>query len=176
MESSSRVAGYIWVYSEPGLGSTFKIYLPSVEDAAESVAGSEARELPFGGSETILLVEDEEAVRALASRILQGRGYRVLECARPEDALHIAEHHQEPIDLLLTDVVLPKMSGRKIAEHLTALRPNMKVLYMSGYTDDAVVRNGVLESNTAFLQKPFTPSGLARKVREVLDAAPDVDS
>ncbi len=168
--------GFIWVYSEPGLGSTFKIYLPSVEDAAESVARSEAREFPFGGSETILLVEDEEAVRALASRILQGRGYRVLECARPEDALHIAEHHQEPIDLLLTDVVLPKMSGRKIAEHLTALRPNMKVLYMSGYTDDAVVRNGVLESNTAFLQKPFTPSGLARKVREVLDAAPDVDS
>ena len=168
--------GFIWVYSEPGLGSTFKIYLPSVEDAAESVPGSEARNLPFGGSETILLVEDEEAVRALASRILQERGYRVLESARPEDALQIAEHHQEPIDLLLTDVVLPKMSGRKIAEHLTALRPSMKVLYMSGYTDDAVVRSGVLESNTAFLQKPFTPSGLARKVREVLDAAPDVGS
>ena len=168
--------GYIWVYSEPGLGSTFKIYLPSVEDAAESVSGPEARELPFGGSETILLVEDEEAVRTLASKILQERGYRVLESASPDDALQIAEHHQEPIDLLLTDVVLPKMSGRKIAEYLTALRPNMKVLYMSGYTDDAVVRNGVLESNTAFLQKPFTPSGLARKVREVLDAAPDVGS
>ena len=168
--------GFIWVYSEPGLGSTFKIYLPSVEDAAESVPGPEAPEPPFGGSETILLVEDEEAVRALASRILQERGYRVLESARPEDALQIAEHHQEPIDLLLTDVVLPKMSGRKIAEHLTALRPSTKVLYMSGYTDDAVFRSGVLESNTAFLQKPFTPSGLARKVREVLDAAQEVGS
>ena len=151
--------GFIWVYSEPGLGSTFKIYLPLVEDAAESVPGSEARELPFGGSETILLVEDEEAVRALASRILQERGYRVLESASPDDALQIAEHHQEPIALLLTDVVLPKMSGRKIAEHLTLLRPSMKVLYMSGYTDDAIVRNGVLEANTAFLQKPFTPVG-----------------
>ena len=168
--------GFVWVYSEPGLGSTFKIYLPLVEDAAESVPGPEARELPFGGSETILLVEDEEAVRTLASRILQERGYRVLESASPDDALQIAEHHQEPIALLLTDVVLPKMSGRKIAEHLTLLRPSMKVLYMSGYTDDAIVRSGVLEANTAFLQKPFTPSGLARKVREVLDAAPDAGS
>ena len=162
--------GFIWVYSEPGLGSTFKIYLPSVEDAAEPVQGSEARELPFGGSETILLVEDEEAVRALAARVLQERGYKVLESASPEDALQIAEHQQEPIALLLTDVVLPRMSGRKIAEHLTLLRPSMKVLYMSGYTDDAIVRSGMLEANTAFLQKPFTPAGLARKVREVLDA------
>jgi PAS domain S-box-containing protein len=168
--------GFVWVYSEPGLGSTFKIYLPLIEDAAESVPGSEGRELPFGGSETILLVEDEEAVRTLASRILQERGYKVLESASPEDALQIAEQHQEPIALLLTDVVLPKMSGRKIAEHLTHLRPNMKVLYMSGYTDDAIVRNGVLYANTAFLQKPFAPAALARKVREVLDAAHDVGS
>jgi two-component system, cell cycle sensor histidine kinase and response regulator CckA len=93
-----------------------------------------------------------------------------LESTSPEDALQVAEHHQEPIALLLTDVVLPRMSGRKIAEHLILLRPSMKVLYMSGYTDDSVVRHGVLEANTAFLQKPFTPATLARKVREVLDA------
>ncbi|MGO8732466.1 MAG: PAS domain-containing protein, partial [Terriglobia bacterium] len=162
--------GFIWVYSELGRGTTVKIYLPLVEEAVESFPGSEAPELSFGGSETILLVEDEEAVRTLALKILQERGYRVLESVTPEAAFQIAEHHQEPIDLLLTDVVLPKMSGRKIAEHLNLLRPSMKVLYMSGYTDDVVVRTGVLELNTAFLQKPFTPSGLARKVREVLDA------
>ncbi len=161
--------GFIWVYSELGRGTTFKIYLPLVEEAVESVPGSEAPELSFGGSETILLVEDEEAVRTLASKILQERGYRVLESVTPEAAFQIVEHHREPIDLLLTDVVLPGVSGRKIAEHLTLLQPSMKVLYMSGYTDDAVVRTGVLEANTAFLQKPFTPGSLARKVREVLD-------
>ena len=100
----------------------------------------------------------------------------MLESTSPEDALQIGEQHQEPIDLLLTDVVLPGMSGRKIAEHLAFLRPDMKVLYMSGYTDDAIVRNGVLEANTAFLQKPFTPATLARKVREVLDAGREQNS
>ena len=103
-------------------------------------------------------------------------GYKVLESTSPEDALQIGERHQEPIDLLLTDVVLPGMSGRKVAEHLTFLRPDMKVLYMSGYTDDSVVRHGVLEANTAFLQKPFTPATLARKVREVLDHGPQQGS
>ncbi|MGO8786710.1 MAG: PAS domain S-box protein [Terriglobia bacterium] len=165
--------GYIWVYSEPGAGATFKIYLPSVEEAAESVPVSEARERPFGGSETILLVEDDASVRDLAARILQQQGYKVLESKSPEDALQTAEHYQAPIALLLTDVVLPNMSGRKVAEHLALLRPSMKVLYMSGYTDDAVVRNGVLEANTAFLQKPFSPASLTRKVREVLDAGPE---
>jgi PAS domain S-box-containing protein len=162
--------GYIWVYSELGRGTTFKIYLPRVDEAAESVQISEAPRPSEAGSETILLVEDEEAVRALAASILQAQGYNVLESTSPEDALQIGEQHQEPIHLILTDVVLPRMSGRKIAEHLALLRPTMKVLYMSGYTDDAVVRNGVLETGTAFLQKPFTPAGLARKVREVLDA------
>ena len=118
----------------------------------------------------ILLVEDEEAVRALAARILQDQGYKVLEGMNPTDAIRIGERHKDSIDLLLTDVVLPEMSGRKVAEHLAFLRPGMKVLYMSGYTDDSVVRHGVLEANTAFLQKPFTPESLARKVREVLDA------
>ena len=162
--------GFIWVYSEPGRGTTFKIYLPRVEEVAESVQASEAKGHPVAGSETILLVEDEEAVRALAARILQERGYKVLESTSPEDALQIGVQHKEPIDLLLTDVVLPRMSGRKIAEHLAFLRPELKVLYMSGYTDDAVFRNGVLETGAAFLQKPFTPAALARKVREVLDA------
>ena len=162
--------GFIWVYSELGRGTTFKIYLPRVDEAAESAQISEVPRPSEAGSETILLVEDEGAVRALAASILRAQGYKVLESTSPEDALQIGEQHQEPIDLLLTDVVLPKMSGRKIAEHLTGLRPTMKVLYMSGYTDDAVVRNGVLETGTAFLQKPFTPSGMARKVREVLDA------
>jgi CheY-like chemotaxis protein len=100
----------------------------------------------------------------------------MLKSTSPEDALQVAARHKEPIDLLLTDVVLPGMSGRKIAEHLALLRPGMKVLYMSGYTDDSVVRHGLLEANTAFLQKPFTPTGLARKVREVLDAPHELGS
>jgi PAS domain S-box-containing protein len=162
--------GYIWVYSELGRGTTFRIYLPRVDEATESVQISEAPRLSEAGSETVLLVEDEEAVRALTASILQAQGYKVLESTSPEDALQIGEQQQEPIHLILTDVVLPRMSGRKIAEHLVLLRPTMKVLYMSGYTDDGVVRNGVLEADTAFLQKPFTPAGLARKVREVLDA------
>jgi CheY-like chemotaxis protein len=122
------------------------------------------------GSETILLVEDEEAVRALAARILQECGYKVLESMGPKDALQIGHRHKEPIDLLLTDVVLPRMGGRKVAEHLVISRPGMKVLYMSGYTDDVIFHRGVLEANTAFLQKPFTFATLTRKVREVLDA------
>ena len=162
--------GFIWVYSEPGGGTTFKIYLPRVEDADGSVQASAARGRPVTGSETILLVEDEEGLRALAARILQDRGYTVLESTSPEDALQIGERHKGPIDLLLTDVVMPKMSGRMIAEHLALLRPDMKVLYMSGYTDDASVHHEVREEGTAFLQKPFTPSTLAQKVREVLDA------
>ena len=162
--------GYVWVYSEPGRGSTFKIYLPRVEEAGESVQFPEAPGHPVAASETILLVEDEKAVRALAARILQRLGYKVLESTSPEDALQISERHTEPIHLLLTDVVLPRMSGRKVAELLAPLRPDMKVLYMSGYTDDAIVRSGVLEATAAFLQKPFTPATLARKVREVLDA------
>jgi CheY-like chemotaxis protein len=162
--------GYIWVYSEPGRGTTFRIYLPRVEEVDAAVLSSEARDLPVTGSETILLVEDEEAFRTLATRILRNLGYEVLESTSPEDAIQVSERHKEPIDLLLTDVVLPGMSGRKVAEHLAFLRPGMNVLYMSGYTDDALVHHGVLEAGIAFLQKPFTPSALARKVREVLDA------
>jgi PAS domain S-box-containing protein len=168
--------GCVWVYSEPEQGTTFKIYLPCVEEAAETVKGAEVRGRPVTGSETILLVEDEGAVRALVTRVLQDLGYKVLASAHPEDALQIGERHSAPIDLLLTDVVLPGMNGRKVADNLAFLRPKMKVLYMSGYTDYAVARHGVLEANTTFLQKPFTPSSLARKVRAVLDAGREQSS
>jgi CheY-like chemotaxis protein len=168
--------GYIWVSSERGRGSTFKIYLPKVEEAGESVHFPEVSGHPVGASETILLVEDEKEVRALSAKILQRIGYKVLESTSPEDALQISERHTEPIHLLLTDVVLPRMSGRKIAELLAPLRPGMKVLYMSGYTDDTVVRSSLLEGGTVFLQKPFTPATLVRKVREVLDAGRELKS
>jgi CheY-like chemotaxis protein len=161
--------GYIWVYSVPGQGTTFKIYLPRVDEPNEPFRPTEADARPLGGSETILLVEDEKEIGALAVRVLEARGYQVLETANPEDALQLSLRHNGPIHLLLTDVVMPGMSGRRVAEHLGPLRPNMKVLYMSGYTDDSVFRNGVLEVGAAFIQKPFTPSSLARKVREVLD-------
>ncbi len=161
--------GHLWVYSEPGKGATFKVYLPQVEEANGTVAASQARVKSLRGAETILLVEDEEAVRKLASRILQEYGYKVLESTSAEQALQIGERHKEPIDLLVTDVVMPGMGGREVAGHLAFLRPEMKVLYMSGYTDDAIIHHGVLQAGVAFMQKPFTPEVLARKVREVLD-------
>ena len=168
--------GYIWVYSEPGHGTTFKIYLPRVDEEDGTAQVSESPEHLVTGTETILLVEDEEAVRALAAIVLQQRGYKMLVSTSPEDAIRIGTGYGEPIHLLLTDVVLPGMSGRKISEELALFRPGMKVLYMSGYTDDAIVRHGALEANVAFLQKPFTPAALARKVREVLDDGRDQSS
>ena len=160
--------GYVWVYSEPGRGTTLKIYLPRVEKVESPAPAFEAPGDSDLGTETILLVENEEAVRSLARRILEAFGYKVIESLSPEDALQIGQGHKEQIDLLLTDVVMPRISGRKVAEHLTLLRPRLKVLYMSGYTDNSVLRHGVLEAGMPFLQKPFTPSSLARKVREVL--------
>jgi CheY-like chemotaxis protein len=123
----------------------------------------------FKGTETILLVEDEEGVRELARDILQGHGYTVLEARNGGEALLACERHQGPIPLLLTDVVMPQMSGRQLAERLAPLHPEMKVLYMSGYTDDAVIRHGVRDAGIAFLQKPFTPATVSRAVRELLD-------
>jgi len=162
--------GHIAVYSEPGRGTCFKIYLPSAQTptAASGQAASSGPALQ--GSETVLLVEDEAAVRALARTALKQRGYRVLEADNGAAALHVAEEFAEPIHLLATDVVMPHMSGRELAERLVPLRPNMKVLFLSGYMDDAIVRHGLLESTAAFLHKPYTPQGLAAKVREVLDA------
>jgi len=162
--------GYIWVYSEPGQGTTFKIYLPRVEAAAEPPAPKPISPASLRGSETVLLAEDEEAVRKLTRRVLEAHGYTVLTAADGQEALRVAEGHTGPIHLLLTDVVMPNMGGRQLAERLVSGRPDTNVLYLSGYTDDAIVHHGVLEPGIAFLQKPFTPQGLARKVREILDA------
>ncbi|HYX68281.1 MAG TPA: PAS domain S-box protein [Terriglobales bacterium] len=160
--------GHISVYSEPGMGTTFKIFLPRVDGAEESRPASPAQLAGDTGTETILLVEDEDGVRGLVRQVLKRKGYSVLEARDGGEALLTCEHFHEPIHLLLTDVVLAHMSGRELAERLIPLRPEMKVLYMSGYTDDAIVQHGVLSQETAFLQKPFTTDALARKVREVL--------
>jgi len=163
--------GSIGVYSEEGVGTTFKIYLPAVEGALDMRApGEPLSATSLRGSETILLVEDDPALRSLARAILRRQGYRVLEAQSGGDALLICEQDAQTIHLMVTDVVMPLMSGRQLAERLHQLRPAMRVLYMSGYTDDAVVRHGVLEAQVAFLQKPITPDALVRKVRETLDA------
>jgi CheY-like chemotaxis protein len=161
-----QAGGYIKVYSERGHGTTFKIYLPAVgEDQQEEKPDL----VTPGGTETVLLVEDEEAVRALTCLLLRRGGDNVLTAANGTEALEVAFRHAGPIDLLVTDVVMPGMSGRQVAEALRLWHPDLRVLFVSGYTDDAVVRHGVLESETAFLQKPYTVTDLARKVRAVLD-------
>jgi PAS domain S-box-containing protein len=160
--------GYIWVYSEPANGTTFKIYFPRV-DAPPSAEPLEARPAPLVGSETILLVEDDDGLRELISAFLQTGGYVVLEAARAQHALELARRHAAPIHLLVTDVIMPDMNGRALAESLVAVRPEVEVLFMSGYTDDTIVRHGVLEQNVAFLQKPFSRDAFLRKVRETLD-------
>ena len=160
--------GAISVYSEPGRGTTVKIYLPS----AEARAGVEGAQHPpaaaLGGSETILVLEDEARVRKLVCEVLAGRGYHVLEAVRGEDAVRMATAHRGRIHLLLADVVMPEMSGPQALERIRARHPNMKVLFMSGYTDEAMVHHGILDSGAPFLQKPFLPDTLVRKVREVL--------
>jgi PAS domain S-box-containing protein len=163
--------GIIEVKSTPGQGSTFTTLLPYVDAPPEASHATVPPISPPTGSETILLVEDEPALRAIARRALERRGYRVLEASDGEMALALATAHPERIDLLLTDVVMPRLSGREIADALTVSRKDLKVLYMSGYTDDAIVQHGVLDPTLAFLQKPFTPDLLTQKVREVLDAA-----
>jgi signal transduction histidine kinase/CheY-like chemotaxis protein len=163
--------GTVWVYSEPGHGTTFKIYLPRLVKAISSSEPDEVRPASAQGSETVLLVEDEVIVRELVRKVLTTQGYTVLEVSDGPAALQLNERHPGPIHLLLTDVVMPHMSGREVAEYLGPLRPQMKILYMSGYTDDAIIRHGVLEPGVDLLQKPFTPVNLARKVREVLDSS-----
>jgi CheY-like chemotaxis protein len=163
--------GYIAVESEVGRGSTFRIYFPRVDEApdVEETPAAPARSL--GGEERVLLVEDEAPVRAIAHEALVGHGYTVLEARDVDDALRIAREEGRRIDLLLTDVVMPVMNGRTLAEQIRQMHPETKVLYMSGYSDDTIGRHHVLEPETALLQKPFTPTELARKVRETLDAA-----
>jgi len=162
--------GYIWVYSEVGHGTTFKIYLPQTTETdepatvAESFAASTVR-----GSETILLVEDDGQVRELTRSVLAACGYAVLIPTDARAALAMAEEHAVNIRLLLTDVIMPGINGRELARHLVERNPAIKVLYMSGYTENTVGQHGVLEPGTYFLQKPFTPSALGNKVREILD-------
>jgi CheY-like chemotaxis protein len=161
--------GHVSVYSEPSLGTTFKIYLPRSEATAER------RPLPAlpltrsRGSETILLVEDEDQVRAAAAEILRKSGHRVLEARSPREAIRIAEEHPATIDLLLSDLVMPEMNGRQVARRVGVARPQARVVFMSGYTGDVAMTQGVLDAGAFFLQKPFTASSLIRKVREALD-------
>jgi PAS domain S-box-containing protein len=162
--------GHVWVYSELGVGTTFKVYLPRVgQEVAPLVTA--ATPTTLRGSETVLLVEDEEQVRTVVRSVLERNGYRVIVAANAGEALLTCETRGEPIDLLLTDVVMPIMSGPELARRLTAVRRGMKVLCMSGYTDDSIVRHGVLDDGVAFVQKPFTPVSLLRKVRDVLDGS-----
>ncbi|HEY4710599.1 MAG TPA: PAS domain S-box protein [Candidatus Acidoferrales bacterium] len=160
--------GSVWVYSEVGIGSTFKIYLPCVSPGVEIAAPSDEPESIEGGLQTILIVEDEAALLEVTHRSLEAVGYAILAAQSPADAMRISETHQGPIHLMVTDVIMPGMSGAQLAARLSVARPEMKVLYVSGYTDDTIVRHGVLEHGLAFLQKPFSPKTLARKVREVL--------
>jgi CheY-like chemotaxis protein len=161
--------GDIWVYSELGRGSCFKVYLPRVDALAEASELADAAGAAPQGHETILLVEDEPDLRGLALEILEMHGYRVLVAAEAGEACRLSDGHAGSIDLLLTDVVMPGKSGRELAALLTARRPELRVIYMSGYTADAIVSDGVLEPDIMFLQKPYSPAALALKVRDVLD-------
>ena len=165
--------GFIWVYSEPSAGATFKIYLPRVEAKATAAVPLPVPAPVPGGNETILVVEDQPEVRRLSEKLLRVRGYTVLGAENGAEALRVAEQHPGPIHLLVTDVIMPGMNGREVALLMSADRPALKVLYLSGYADESVVHHGVLEPGLAFLQKPFTPESLARKVRDVLDEGND---
>ena len=160
--------GTIEVYSERGQGTSFKIYLPRIDQAA-TIAEKEQAHSSRPGHETLLIVEDDEMVRRLVRDTLEREGYRILDAGSPEDASRIAARNKRPIDLMITDVVLPQMNGKQLAEQLGRDRPEMRVLYMSGYTDNAVVASAGLPPGSAFLQKPFTPGALSRRVRELLD-------
>ncbi|MGZ3556117.1 MAG: ATP-binding protein [Gemmatimonadaceae bacterium] len=169
-----QLGGDVYVYSELGHGTTFKVYFPQLTAVPDVlVAAVESREAPRG-SETILLAEDDDALRALGARVLREFGYNVLVARTGGDALRIVAEHRGPIDLVATDVVMPEMSGGQLVEKVLKARPGIRVLFMSGYTDDEVMRRGVIDGQTAFLQKPFTPDMLAHKVRAVLDLPPGV--
>jgi two-component system cell cycle sensor histidine kinase/response regulator CckA len=162
-------AGNIWVYSEPNKGTTFRIYFPKAGDVEDPIIEKPATPV-LTGSETVLLAEDQDDVRLVACESLRRYGYHVLEAKNGGEALLICEQHPLPIQLLLTDVVMPRMNGRELALRLLELRPSLRVLYMSGYTDNAIVHHGILEPDVAYVQKPLIPEILARRVREVLDS------
>jgi two-component system, cell cycle sensor histidine kinase and response regulator CckA len=161
--------GNIWVYSEVGQGTTFKVYFPRIDKDVDREKGKRQKEEARGGSETILVVEDEDSLCKLAVKVLKMYGYRVLKAKDGVEALEIFKSYQASVHLLLTDVVMPRMDGRELAGRLEGLQPDLKVLFMSGYTDNAIVHHGILDKGIAFIQKPFTPEDLARKVREVLE-------
>ena len=166
--------GYIWVYSEPGKGSTFKVYLPRVDEVPEAVGAAQIAPRAQRGTETILIVEDEEAVRELIQTVLTEKGYDVIPSLDPQHAEQIAARFAGEIHLLLTDMVMPGISGRELAERISAKRRGIRVLFMSGYTDNVITSGGMLEEGLAFLQKPFSPAALVQKVREVLSQTPAV--
>jgi CheY-like chemotaxis protein len=161
--------GFIQIHSEPGKGSTFKIYLPVVTDESESIEKKLAFEDVIKGSENVLIVEDDHPLRKLACKVLQQHGYRILEAQNGEEALQVCEEHDDVIHLLVTDVVMPAISGRELAHRMQTLQPEIKVIYMSGYPDKTISHYGVLEPGMNFIEKPFSPERLVHKVREVLD-------
>ena len=163
--------GHIWVYSEPGVGTTFNICLPRAAPGSAAAEPPCVCEAVLRGSETLLVVEDQQEVRQLARDVLQGYGYEVLDAGGGEEALELCRAHGGPIHLLLTDVVMPMMTGRELADKIKPLRPEIRVLFMSGYTDNVIVHHGALEPEVAYLQKPFSPLSLALKVRETLQTA-----
>ena len=165
----TQSGGCIDVQSTPGQGTTFKIYLPRAEGDEEVGRKGFGYEAGISGAETILIVEDNNTLRNYGMRVLKRFGYNVVYAQNGEDALIVVEEHMGPIHLVVTDVVMPKMDGSELAERLHTFMPETKVLLMSGYTDDSISHHGVLDSGLAFLEKPFTPGALARKVREVLD-------
>jgi CheY-like chemotaxis protein len=162
--------GYIWIYSELGQGTTVQVHFPAVLDGSAAESREIKSTLRLAGTETILVVEDNDRLRELTRRSLQRQGYTTLLASNGEEAVRIAGSHVGPIQLLLTDVVMPGLSGKPLVDAILRLRSDIKILYCSGYTADAIAHHGVVETGVAFLQKPFTPDGLAKKVREVLDA------
>jgi CheY-like chemotaxis protein len=164
--------GFVWVESEQRTGTTFRIYLPRVSARRSETPGVEVLTTPVGGSETILVVEDEDIVRSLACRGLREQGYHVLEARHGGEALRHVGEQPRRIDLVISDVVMPEVGGRELGQRLASMRPELPVLYMSGYTGDDVIQRGLLDPGAPFQQKPFTPEGLARKVREMLDGRP----
>jgi CheY-like chemotaxis protein len=164
--------GFVWVYSEPGEGSVFKVYLPEARATQLADLTPDPSTIPQGGSETILVIEDEEIVRTLASRGLQDHGYTVVQAKNGAEALHYIQQHPGTVDLAISDVVMPEMGGRELAQNVALFEPDLPILFMSGYTGDDVVQRGLLDPGAPFQQKPFTPGALASKVRTMLDQHP----